>query len=66
MKEYLHDLKLSFDIIANSETWAESNTTEDGYEDFHVARANRKGGGVALFVNHIFNCTLRTANSFEI
>ena len=70
IKEYLDDLKLSFDIIPISETWTEPNTTEDnlvnGYEVFHVARANRKGGGVALFVNHIFNCTLRTAKSFEI
>ena len=70
IKAYLDDFKLSFDIIANSENWAEPNTIEDilsnEYEDFHVARANRKGGGVALFINHIFNCTLRTANSFEI
>ena len=54
IKEFLDDLKLSFDIIAISETWAESNTTEDfllnGYEMFHVEGANRKGGGVALFV----------------
>ena len=37
-------LKLSFDIIAILETWAEPNTTEDillnVYEVFHVARAN--------------------------
>ena len=55
IKEYLDDLKLSFDIIAISETWAEPNTTEDillkGYEYFHVARANRKGGGVSLNVS---------------
>ena len=70
IKEYLGDLKLSFDIIAISETWAEPNTTEDillnGYEAFHVDRANKKGGGVALFVNHRFNYTLRTAIYFEI
>ena len=46
IKECLDDLKQSFDMTANSETWAEPNTTEDvllnGYEDFHVARANRK------------------------
>ena len=50
---------LSFDIIAISETWAEPNTTEaillNGYEVFHVATTTRKGGGVALFVNHRFN-----------
>ena len=53
IKEYLDDLELSFDITAISETWAEPNTTEDillnGYEVFHIARANRKGGDVALF-----------------
>ena len=70
IKEYLDDLKLLFNKIAISETWAEPNTTEiillNGYEVFHVAKANRKGDGVALFVNHRFNCTLRTAKSFEI
>ena len=61
---------LSFDIIAISETWAEPNTTEaillNGYEVLHVARTTTKGGGVALFVNHRFNCTFCTAKSFEI
>ena len=46
IKECLDDLKLSFDIIAISETLIEPNTTEDillnGYEVYHIARANRK------------------------
>ena len=45
--------------MAISEIWAEQNTTEDfllnEYEVFHVVCANRKGGGVALLVNHRFN-----------
>ena len=70
IKERLDDIQLYFDKITISETWAEPNTTEymflNGYEVCIIARANRKGGGVALFVNHRFNCTLRTAKSFEI
>ena len=67
----LRSILISFKIIAISETWTELNTTEDillnGYmKFFHVTRANRKGGGVELFINHRFNCTLPTAKSFEI
>ena len=44
----IDDLKLSFDIIAISETWAEADTidgfTISGYEAFHIVRGQRKGG----------------------
>ena len=63
IKDSIDDLKLSFDIIAISETWAETDTidgfTLDGYEAFHIVRGQRKGGGVALYVHRRFNCAIR-------
>ena len=55
IKDTIDDLKLSFDIIAISETWAEADTidgfTLSGYEAFHIVIYQRKGGGVALYVH---------------
>ena len=63
IKDSIDDLKLSFDIIAISETWAETDTidgfTLNGYEAFHIVRGQRKGGGVALYVHRRFNCAIR-------
>ena len=63
IKDTIDDLKLSFDIIAISETWAEADTidgfTISGYEAFHIVRGQRKGGGVALYVHRRFNCAIR-------
>ena len=63
IKDSIDDLKLSFDIIAISETWAETYTiygfTLNGYEAFHIVRGQRKGGGVALYVHRRFNCAIR-------
>ena len=63
IKDSIEDLKLSFDIIAISETWAETDTidgfTLNGYEAFHIVRGQRKGGGVALYVHRRFNCAIR-------
>ena len=63
IKDLIEDLKLSFDIIAISETWAETDTidgfTLNGYEAFHIVRGQRKGGGVALYVHRRFNCAIR-------
>ena len=63
IKDTIDDLKLSFDIIAISETWAEADTidgfTISGYEAFHIVRGQRKGGGVALYVRRRFNCAIR-------
>ena len=59
IKEFLVDLKLSFDIIAISDTWVESSTIADfslnGYE-CSTYEATKKGG-VALYVNQRFTCT---------
>ena len=63
IKDSIEDLKLSFDIIAISETWAERDTidgfTLNGYEAFHIVRGQIKGGGVALYVHRRFNCAIR-------
>ena len=47
IKDSIDDLRLSFDVIAVSETWAETYTingfTLRGYKAFHIIRAERKG-----------------------
>ena len=49
IKEFLDDLKLSFDIVTISKTCVESSTTDDfllnGYEVFHVVRSQKKRKG---------------------
>ena len=66
IKDTIDNLKLSFYIIAISETWAEADTidgfTISGYEAFHIVRGQRKGGGVALYVHRTFNCAIRAVN----
>ena len=46
IKDSIDDLKLYFDIIAISETWAETDTVDgftlNGYEAFHIVRGQRK------------------------
>ena len=63
INDSFEDLKLSFDIISISETWAETDTidgfTLNGYEAFHIVRGQRKGGGVALYVHRRFNCAIQ-------
>ena len=58
----LQTLNITFDIIAISETWTESNVTTEydlpHYQVFHKARHYKKGGGVALYVNDRIDCTL--------
>ena len=67
IKDSIEDLKLSFDIIAISETCAETDTidgfTLNGYEAFHIVRGQRKGGGVALYVHRRFNCAIRAVST---
>ena len=63
IKDSIEDLKLSCDIIAISETWAETDTIDgfklNEYEAFNIVRGQRKGGGVALYVHRRFNCVIR-------
>ena len=52
--DYLSSVNYKFDIIAISETWMsepEHNKLNiNGYDVYHTARKNKRGGGVALYV----------------
>ena len=66
----LQTLNITFDIIAISETWTESNVTTEydlpHYQVFHKARYYKKGGGVALYVNDRIECTLIKSKSVVV
>ena len=54
-EEYLLDLHNKFDIITITEAWFESSTDLslfqlDGYDMYHLDRGNKKGGGVAIYI----------------
>jgi hypothetical protein len=58
MVSCLSELEFNFDIIAVSETWLSDNNNNreyeiDGYVPYFCSRQNKKGGGVALYVNHL-------------
>lgn len=61
MKEYLRQFTM-FNVIAVSETWLSNEKGADveleGYELFATNRTNKKGGGVALFVNNDLRCKI--------
>ena len=53
LENVLHDLDITFDIIAISETWlhSESNLSLfeiSGYDFCHVDRKGKKGGGYII------------------
>lgn len=58
--DYLNQFKRKFNVIAVSETWLHDDNANDfvmkGYEMFVVNRANKKGGGVALYVDVSLKC----------
>ncbi|XP_051914873.1 uncharacterized protein LOC127596401 [Hippocampus zosterae] len=70
IKEYLTKFN-KFKIIAISETWLdEDKTTEmeiEGYEMFATNRENKKGGGVAIYVDKALKCSKieRLTNTIE-
>ena len=59
IEHYLHELSYKFDVIAMTETWANPETEFDfdleGYDVYHLDWKDKKGGGVAIFVNNVFN-----------
>ena len=59
IEHYLHELSYKFDVIAMTETWAKPETEFDfdleGYDVYHLDRKDKKGGGVAIFINNVFN-----------
>lgn len=60
INEYLSSIKGKFKLIALSETWLSKDKGADmyieGYELHHVNRGNKKGGGVALYVDSDLKC----------
>ncbi|XP_042076683.1 uncharacterized protein LOC106633234 [Haplochromis burtoni] len=55
IKDYITQFEQPFNVIAISETWITPGKEEDfkinGYEFLHVDRINKKGGGVALYID---------------
>uniref|UniRef100_A0A1A8FIK2 Helentron 4 helitron-like transposon replicase/helicase/endonuclease n=1 Tax=Nothobranchius korthausae TaxID=1143690 RepID=A0A1A8FIK2_9TELE len=60
IKDLLRSLKYKFQIIAISETWLTKETDSclelEGYNMFNVNRNNKKGGGVAFYVQKHTEC----------
>ena len=58
---YLKSLNIAFDVIAISETWAETDQTSQfhlsGYTSYHIVRCYKHGGGVALYVKDSLSFT---------
>ena len=51
----IHGLKCSFDVIAITETWMDQTSSVPdnsipGYNMFNAFRTNKRGGGVALYI----------------
>ena len=58
IQECLLNIGHSFDIIACSETWLYPNSSIpelEGYNCCHQPRKNKRGGGVAFYINNLFN-----------
>ena len=62
IKDFMCTLNIPFDVITISETWVEVEKTTDyemlQYQAFHKVRSHKKGGGVAIYVNNRFDCTI--------
>lgn len=60
INEYLDTFKSKFKLIALSETWINRENNIDlhisGYDLYVTSRANRSGGGVALYVDSDLKC----------
>lgn len=61
IKDYLSNFD-RFNVIAVSETWLDNVKVHDveleGYELFTINRINKKGGGVALYVDTALRCSM--------
>ena len=69
-KDYILELNVNFDIIAVTETWIEPNLISDfsvnNYDAFHITRGNRRGGGVAIYINKKLSGALAESKSFVV
>lgn len=61
IKDYLSNFN-KFNVITVSETWLDNVKVHDveleGYELFTINRINKKGGGVALYVDTALRCSM--------
>ena len=59
---YLSLLNLKFDVVCLSETWVKEGECVDNFFPnhycFYSSRCDRRGGGVAIFVNKKFECSV--------
>uniref|UniRef100_A0A3B3B6W1 Reverse transcriptase domain-containing protein n=1 Tax=Oryzias melastigma TaxID=30732 RepID=A0A3B3B6W1_ORYME len=62
INDYLAAFKSKFSVIAFSETWLNMEKGDDlginGYRLFHTDRPEKRGGGVALYVDYKYNCEM--------
>nr|XP_055059783.1 uncharacterized protein LOC129443303 [Misgurnus anguillicaudatus] len=69
IKDYVCQFN-KFNVIAVSETWLDNEKVEDveleGYKLFTINRVNKKGGGVALYVDTALRCKLIKSMSLTI
>jgi hypothetical protein len=69
IKDYLCQFN-KFNVIAVSETWLDNekghNVEMEGYELFTSNRTNKKGGGVALYVDTALRCTMLKSMTINI
>ena len=71
MKECLSTLQISFDVIAISETWFQKDNAESlkiiNFISYYTNRIdNKRGGGVAIYVNEALNSSLIKEKSIAI
>lgn len=68
IKDYVNQFKQSFNIVAISETWINAEKGVDfeleGFEFVHMARQNKGGGGVAIYVDR--NITFKVLESMSM
>lgn len=70
LKDYITTFTSRFKIIALSETWISDEKGVDfeieGYKLYHVSRSEKRGGGVALYVDSLLKCELVEKMSIAI
>ena len=70
IEHLLNEFESTFDVIAISEPWLESDDCTDvmieGYEVRNVIRKNRKSGGAAIYINKSVNFKSMKCMSLQI
>ena len=74
IEEFLQNIDHTFDVIALTETWLNENSLVPelvGFKCCHQPRLNKKGGGVAMYINNQLNfkildtCTTSVNDTLE-